>query len=150
MGYRFKIEVTTFRGISIGAIHYYGRLLVIGLGTDYKEIRLNRPITAEEIESNPKRWEYYRPGVMTECFETWCDVLKAAKVLLDKDYNGADAMVEGIPNNDDMLLSVALNNKIDTSLRCCKCGKKIVGGMYNTPRGVLCIECYDKYYHSKK
>ncbi|MEY8687703.1 hypothetical protein AB9N12_18595 [Bacteroides sp. AN502(2024)] len=30
------------------------------------------------------------------------------------------------------------------SITCCLCGKEIKGGMYNTPSGVYCPDCWER------
>lgn len=88
-----KLEITSFRGISWGAVHYYGKLIADGI--DFQiiedprtttsnwgakkinpfyqwtyEFRLRRPLTEDEINLDPDRWNYYAPGDFTDCFNT--------------------------------------------------------------------------------
>lgn len=35
-------------------------------------------------------------------------------------------------------------------INCCKCGKEIKGGHYNSPRGKFCISCYEKVPEKQK
>lgn len=85
-------EITSFAGISIGAIHYYVRLhwyqahiweeedgqlhnmggYIDGLpdGTPWKtcSVRVTRVLTEQEIADDPHRWEGYDPGDMVDAF----------------------------------------------------------------------------------
>lgn len=76
-----KLEITSFIGVSWNAIHYYGKLIADGIEfkclTDnyttsnweaaeknplYQwtyEFELMRPVTQEEIDADPDRWEGY-------------------------------------------------------------------------------------------
>ena len=88
------LEIRTYRGISSSAVHFYGHLVVDGvyqatLGDietpksltfeqeknnpllQYKyNFIIKRPITKEEIESNPEMWDTYKEGDLTYRFNT--------------------------------------------------------------------------------
>lgn len=106
-----KVEITSFRGISIGAIHYYAKLIVnqpniccinengsTSICGGYiceewrsmpKSVSANigglwtidalRELTQAEIDSDPSRWDYYRAGEFTNCFETKKEAIETAK-----------------------------------------------------------------------
>lgn len=98
---RATLEVTTFRGISFNAIHYYGKIKIQGVNMECDgepghskmvfdnniplahytyEIELKRPLTKEEIAEDPERWgDYYDEGDLTNCFETIEDIVALAK-----------------------------------------------------------------------
>lgn len=88
-----KLEISSFRGISCGAIHYYGKLIADGV--DFRlldnpkittsnweaekksplyqwtyQFDLRRPVTKEEIDQDPDRWYCYNPGDFTTSFAT--------------------------------------------------------------------------------
>lgn len=68
------VNITTFRGISFDAIHYYGTLRIIGI----ENVELYRFITQAEIDNDPDRWYNYEEGDLTKCFNSWRDVVMAA------------------------------------------------------------------------
>lgn len=97
-----KLEITSFRGISWGAIHYYGKLIADGI--DFQsledprvttsnwdaqkinpfyqwryEFELRRPATQEEINHDPERWHGYHPGVFTSRFDSKEEIIALAK-----------------------------------------------------------------------
>lgn len=88
-----RLEITSFRGISCEAVHYYGKLIADGVAFQLIEnpsittsnwdaekinplyqwtykFKLSRPLTEDEINSNPDRWECYAPGDFVDCFNT--------------------------------------------------------------------------------
>lgn len=98
---RAMLKVTTFRGVSCGAIHYYGGIEIQGVNMEYDgkpghsrmildrniplahytyELELKRPLTKKEINEDPDRWgNYYEEGDLTNCFEKVSDLLILAK-----------------------------------------------------------------------
>ena len=68
------VNITTFRGISFEAIHFYGTLQIIA-GDD---IELYRSITQTEIDKDPERWYGYDEGDLTKSFNSWKDIVIAA------------------------------------------------------------------------
>lgn len=98
---RATIEVTTFRGVSFNAIHYYGKISIQGVNMERDgntghstmifddtiplahysyELVLKRPLSQKEIDEEPVRWgNYYEAGDMTNCFETIEEVISLAK-----------------------------------------------------------------------
>ena len=89
------IRITTFRGISWNAIHYYGTIIADGVNwideygsylggyiskwfsenkNDLYEskydIHLLRELTQEEIDKDPDRWNFYEAGDMVSSFNT--------------------------------------------------------------------------------
>ena len=91
---RAILEITSFRGISSNAIHYYGKIAVEGvyqatLGNPEKPMNLSfaqekehpllnfkyefvvkRPLTKKEIETAPDRWEGYFENDLVRGYET--------------------------------------------------------------------------------
>lgn len=135
------ILISTFRGYSLDATHYYGRLMRIG----DTHVTLTRPITKEDIEKYPDRFYAYKEGEEISAFNTWRDVIDAgAKVAEKKGIDLNEVYVEGIPNTGVIPYYEAIK-PLDTRLKCCKCGKVIKRGegVYNTPDGVFCVKCYE-------
>lgn len=105
---RLRLEIMSFCGISIGAIHYYGKIYADGLDiTDGKShigghvckefsewphekkdiydnytIEVVRELTQEEIDKDPERWRYYFPGDKTNGFETKEEIIEIAKKIV--------------------------------------------------------------------
>ena len=98
---RATIKITTFKGISFNAIHYYGKINIQGVNMERNgkpgnstmifdntiplahysyELELKRPISQNEIDEDPERWgDYYEANDMTNCFETIEEVVPLAK-----------------------------------------------------------------------
>lgn len=107
---RATLEVTTFRGISFNAIHYYGKINIQGVNMEldgepgYSRmvfddniplahyiyyLELTRPLTKDEIDEDPERWgDYYDEGDLTNCFETIEDIVALAKEVFRLRFTG--------------------------------------------------------------
>lgn len=107
---RATLEITTFRGVSSNAIHYYGKINIQGVNMEYDgepghskmifdtniplahytyNLVLKRPLTKEEINKDSQRWgDYYDEGDLTNCFETIEDVIELAKQVFRLRFNG--------------------------------------------------------------
>lgn len=134
------ISITSFRGISSDARHFYGRLCILG----FENIELFRPVTQEEIEKFPDRFYCYEEGDLINAFNTWKDVIAAGEnKAKERNIDLSEISVEGIPNTPLIAYCDAIK-PLDTKLKCKKCGRVIKSGegCYNTPRGVFCTECY--------
>ena len=106
-----KLEITSFRGISWNAIHYYGKLVADGIefqcldnprtttsNWDAKKINpfyqwryefdLRRPVTQEEINHDPDRWECYQLGTFTTSFDTKEEIIALAKECFKMRFTG--------------------------------------------------------------
>lgn len=78
------INIMSFRGISEGAMHYYGRLQI---NSDLEIILLKRPIAKEDLSKYPDRFYGYEEGDMVDAFNTWKEVIDAGeKVAKEKKY----------------------------------------------------------------
>lgn len=143
--YGIEIRITTHKGISADAKHYCGVLDIFqGETSKHDKSELTRPITQAEIDADPDRFYCYDEGKATTCFNTWRDVVCAGKdKVLELGLTLEDVIVTGIPNNKEMLLEKALNNDIDTRLKCSRCGSIITGIIYNLPSGVICNKCHN-------
>lgn len=113
---RLNARISSWRGISAGAIHYYGKITcydpnfkytddegeecissISGYFNRHKpiecqsfEIELVRELTQKEIDEDPDRWGeyYYRAGDMTNCFETEEEVFELMKEIFKKRFKG--------------------------------------------------------------
>ncbi|RHO73406.1 hypothetical protein DW083_06050 [Parabacteroides sp. AF48-14] len=135
------IEITSFRGISSDAIHFYGKLREL---IEFESFELKRPITKEELEKFPDRFYCYEEGDMINAFNSWIDVIDTgANVAKEKGIDLNDIAVDGIPNTERLSYYDAIK-PLDIRLKCKKCRKVINPGegVYNTPRGVFCEKCY--------
>ncbi len=106
-----KLEITTFREVSWGAMHYYGKMIADGI--DFKcldkegmtisnygakkihpfyqwryEFELKRPTTQEEINNDPDRWRGYDPGDFTSSFDTKEEIIALAKECFKMRFTG--------------------------------------------------------------
>lgn len=140
------IKITTFRGISTNAIHYYGSLNYYDSDGYYNE-KLKRPLTKDEIDKSPDRFYSYSEGDMTECFNTWNEVIEKGQELYNQLSIEVPLWVDGIPNTKSLPIAETLK-PIDTRLRCSCCNKVFAPreGLYNLPSGALCVICYKKRY----
>lgn len=134
------ISVTSYRGISSDAIHYYGRLCILG----FENVELFRPVTQKEIDKYPDRFYCYEDGDLVNAFNTWEDVIATgADKAKERDIDLKDVAVEGVPNIPRLPYCDAIK-PLDTRPKCRKCGNVIKPGegCYNTPRGLFCTKCY--------
>ncbi len=106
-----KLEITSFRGISWNAVHYYGKLIADGIAFQlidnpntttsnwdaqksnpfYQwkyEFELRRPTTVEDIDNDPDRWAGYMPGSFTSSFNTKEEIIALAKECFKMRFSG--------------------------------------------------------------
>lgn len=139
------IQLTTFCGQCVEAIHYYASVAYYDKEGNYCSEKIKRPITQTEIEANKDRFYAYSEGDLTECFTSWKQALEVAKKYIEVNSINGDVYVDGVPNQGLLLIEQALCPTLDTRKRCSKCGK-IFGsneGLYNFPSGVLCVKCHE-------
>ena len=143
---RIIINLTTFRGMCIEAIHYYVTVSYYDSCNDFRSDKIKRPITQKEIKSNGDRFYSYEAGEPTECFNSWKEALEAAKEYIIANHLEGDVYVDGVPNKGTLTLEQALSPELDTRKRCSKCGKVFGNGegIYNFPSGALCVKCHKK------
>lgn len=146
MSRKIIIELTTFRGMCVEAVHYYVSVEYYDNCNVYHNDKVKRPITQKEIDSNGDRFYSYEKGELVECFNSWKEALCAAKeYITTNDLNG-DVFVTGVPNKGTLTLEQALSPNLDIRKRCSKCGK-VFGdgeGFYNFPSGAVCVQCHKK------
>lgn len=146
MNKKIIVELTTFCGRCIEAIHYYVSVEYYDSCDDFHKDKLKRPITQKEIDSNGDRFYSYEAGEPTECFNSWREALESAQEYIS--FNGleGDIYVYGVPNSGALTLEQALAPELDTRKKCSKCGKVFRDreGFYNFPEGALCVQCHKK------
>ncbi|MDE7377517.1 MAG: hypothetical protein K2N13_00965 [Paraprevotella sp.] len=106
-----KLEISSFRGISWGAMHYYGNLLADGI--DFQSLdnpkittsnweaakknplyqwkykfELRRPLTLKEMDRDPDRWAGYMPDSFTSSFDTKEEIIALAKECFKMRFKG--------------------------------------------------------------
>lgn len=99
------LEITTWAGISFGAMHYYGHLKGYVQTNQYESVELERVLTADQAaKMNSDRRKMmpgerdpflYRTGYSTGCFDTEDEVRDAAKKSWRKHFPLAKRLVEG-------------------------------------------------------
>ena len=141
---KITIELTTFSGRCIEAIHYYVVVEYYDSCNDFRRDKLKRPITQKEIDSNSDRFYSYEAGELTECFNSWKEALEGAKEYIAANELAGDILVSGVPNKWTLTLEQALSPELDTRKKCSKCGKVFGSreGFYNFPSGALCVQCH--------
>lgn len=108
------LDVTTYRGVSCNAVHYYGNITIEGvsfspedrpniytmcketyeaeeknpLAAGFYRIELVRPVTSEEIEEDSSRWSGYEVGDNTNAFYSPEDVIALAKEVCKARFLG--------------------------------------------------------------
>ena len=108
------LDVTTYRGVSWDAVHYYGNITIEGvsfspedspntyvvcketyeaeeknpLAAGSYKIELVRPVTSEEIEEDSTRWDGYEVGDKTNAFNSPEDVIDLAKEVYKARFLG--------------------------------------------------------------
>lgn len=114
---RATVVISSFRGISPGAIHYYGEIIIQGVHMEYDDkpgtmtacgkwedllplsryqykLTLTRPITQEEIDIDEElgrelsRFPYQKAGDLTQCWETEQDIVDFAKEVFKVRFIG--------------------------------------------------------------
>jgi len=105
------ISITSFRGVSFGAIHYYGRIWfsdpplmkkstgrISSIGGAFdkykpdecksKEIEVVRDLTQSEIDADTDRWKYYKEGDKVVAFETEEEVRETIDFVIKHRFTG--------------------------------------------------------------
>lgn len=108
------LDVTTYRGVSWNAVHYYGNITIEGvsfspedrpntytmcketyeaeeknpLAAGFYKIELVRPVTYKEIEEDSSQWDGYEVGDNTNAFYSPEDVIALAKEVCKARFKG--------------------------------------------------------------
>lgn len=106
---RVWLEVSTWRGISSNAVHFYGTLKIEGVDIIYKDndqistyvdehkypfaddsydFKIMRTLTEEEIKRDTKRWEDWDVGDRTNCFETKKELIELSSEIFKIKFSG--------------------------------------------------------------
>lgn len=98
------LEISSFEGISIGATHYYGKLI-----NNTERIELAKKITKSNIDSF--KCDYYNIGDYTERFLNEEEVIKNAKKNWKKYFPNAIVLIKGFKSILDPQECIAGDNK---------------------------------------
>lgn len=90
------LEISSWRGISIGAVHWYCHIHIQEDSEHHQRIELQRPMTAAEARAANKQdkergrlLSVYKAGTLTDGFNTEEDAIKfGTKYFVDKYPNG--------------------------------------------------------------
>lgn len=84
------LDIDNWTGISIGAIHWYGKIVIDGTGNDYISIELKRVLSMKEAQLLNKTDKHcsYREGELTHKFDTEQEVLDFALHYFKSNYKG--------------------------------------------------------------
>lgn len=128
---KIVLEIRSWKGMSWNAIHYYGKLIVDGVYTGKMDdpdectnlshedeikyplfkyhyyFKIKKPLTKQEIESNPKRWEfYYKEGDLIEGFETSEELIADTKKIIKLRFTGDWDYFIQFPNGKKVTLTL--------------------------------------------
>ena len=106
-------EITSWRGISAGAIHCYAKIHMSEPMLSYEEdgkthtasisgyfdrhkpndaksftIEVVRKLTSKEVEDDPQRWDCYHVGDLTNCWESEEEVIELVKKIIRNRFKG--------------------------------------------------------------
>lgn len=87
------LEISSWRGISIGASHWYGKLVCNG-----EHIELRRKLSAKDAAEMNRKWSsgnIFRRGSMCKSFDSEQDIIKLAVTTFKKHFKGASVLVLG-------------------------------------------------------
>lgn len=124
---RMTLIIDSWRGVSIGAIHYYGKLSFSDADGNYQRIELRRTLDTDAAfkltkqknhSKNPDYWIDFSTGDTTECFDTekelrdlaiatWKDHCPDAQLLICGQYACGDP--QEILAADELWLMVTIN-----------------------------------------
>lgn len=89
------LEVSTWQGISIGAVHWYCKVIVEENDTDVERVEIQRPLTAKEAATLNKEeqergllFSHNKAGDLTEGFITEEEAIKAGTDYFASKYKG--------------------------------------------------------------
>lgn len=111
---KITLEITSFAGTSINAIHYYGNLSIEGIDFSREDtpeyttccretrqigkenplaayqykIEMVRPLTQKEIDEDPYRWEWMEEGSLTNSYESPEEVKEVAIRICKARFEG--------------------------------------------------------------
>ncbi len=91
------LEITSWVGTSIGAQHYYGKLISRSNG-EYEHVSLKKALTTKEARDLSKAHDWtYKKGHLSDCMETNDIVRKVAINEWRKHFPKAEVLREGNP-----------------------------------------------------
>ncbi len=93
------LKISTWQGISLGATHYYGEL-VMSAGEDYRVIELKKSLTKRQAAKLNKAADMdwlYEPGDQYHGFDTKAEIIVLAVKTFRDHFPGADLLILGNP-----------------------------------------------------
>ncbi len=93
------LEITSFKDFSIGATHYYGKLVGNKNG-EYTHVEISKEMTQEEADwfnKNDGVKSLYKKGDSTDRFNTKSEIRKEAVKIWKEEFPDAEFLVEGEP-----------------------------------------------------
>ena len=126
------LEITTFKGISSNAVHFYGKIVVDGVYQatlnniekpknisqenrkkypllDYHyEFEIKRPLTKTEITSAPQRWYAYTEGDLTSGYEDIEELINDAKEIIRLRFTGIWEFYVQYPRGNKEIMNIQL------------------------------------------
>ncbi len=90
------LDITSFSGVSIGAEHYYGKLVCSG--DEYKTIELEKKLTSRQAKELNKKDGYgsvFRADSLTGRFDTEQEIISLAIVEYKKHFPEAKILLLG-------------------------------------------------------
>lgn len=89
------LEVSTWQGISIGAVHWYCKVIIEENDKDFERVEMTRPLTAKEAATMNKEeqergllFSSNKAGDLTEGFITEEDAIKTGVQYFGSKYKG--------------------------------------------------------------
>lgn len=81
-----ELDISSWAGISIGAVHSYGKIKVLeGQMDKWISIEITREVTeADKRLNNGRTFEAYQVGYHTDRFDSDKDIIKAAKKVFKR------------------------------------------------------------------
>jgi hypothetical protein len=93
------LDISSWRGISIGAVHFYGKLIWDDKTEKYSvgTLELKRPMTAKEalLRNKADEKRIIKPGVSTYQFNTEADVLRYGIKAFNQKFKDSLLMLGG-------------------------------------------------------
>ncbi len=88
------LDISSWRGISIGASHWYGKLVC-----GKERIELYRVLTAVGAREMNRRWgrETFEKDDTCKSFESERDIINLARATFKKHFKGASVLILGSP-----------------------------------------------------
>jgi len=105
----YYLTISTYIGISCGAMHYYGRIRYDSNDGDHKEVDLEHPISprASRKINRSEGWIVFRPGDMIRSFASENEVRDAAIKWFIEAGDSQGILLEGLFASADPMKALA-------------------------------------------